>query len=143
MTTTRDLLLRQKAQLEAQLPELEATQFECRQAWAVSVANVSRAKLELRKIELALQTVEAEEARTAKPKIMDAVLESLSHHPEGMTALEILADINARHFEGEIVRTSLSPQLSRLKDRDHKITLRGNRWFLLAEEQPSLFKRKV
>lgn len=72
---------------------------------------------------------------------LEAVLEVLKLNPEGMTALEILAEINRRYFDGKIVRTSLSPQLSRLKDRDHKIVLRGNRWYSLAE-QPTLFTPK-
>jgi hypothetical protein len=60
------------------------------------------------------------------------------HENDGMTAMEILAEINTRYFGGRIVRPSLSPQLSRLKDRDRKIELRGNRWFPLPSE-PTLF----
>jgi hypothetical protein len=62
----------------------------------------------------------------------------LKDHPDGMTALEILHEINTRYFAGRIERTSLSPQLSRLKDRDGKIVLKGNRWLLLPEA-PQLF----
>jgi hypothetical protein len=88
-----------------------------------------------------LETLDKDASRSAKPTIMQAVLEVLRQHPNGMTALEILEEINNRHFDGTIVRTSLSPQLSRLKDRDHKIILRGTRWFL-APEEPSLFTQK-
>ncbi|KGJ65713.1 hypothetical protein BJA5080_08307 [Bradyrhizobium diazoefficiens SEMIA 5080] len=69
---------------------------------------------------------------------MEAVLEVLNHKPNGMTALEILDEINAKYFGGTIVRTSLSPQLSRLKNRDGKLELRGDRWYRLPEE-PELF----
>jgi hypothetical protein len=73
---------------------------------------------------------------------MQAVLAVLEHKPNGMTALEILDEINAKYFNGTIVRTSLSPQLSRLKNRYEKIELRGNRWYRLPEE-PMLFNRRV
>lgn len=63
--------------------------------------------------------------------IMDAVMEVLADRQEGMTANEILGEINARFFGGKVARSSLSPQLSRLKNRDHKIELRGNKWFAL------------
>lgn len=46
--------------------------------------------------------------------IKDMVLEILPKHPDGLTALEILAHIE-QDFGQSIMRTSLSPQLSRLK----------------------------
>jgi len=56
--------------------------------------------------------------------IKDMVLEILPKHPDGLTALEILAHIE-QDFGQSIMRTSLSPQLSRLKSsgkikRDNK-----------------------
>lgn len=87
---------------------------------------------------MALLAVDKAEANTNKPKIMEAVLEVLRDREDGMTALEILAEINTRYFGGRIARSSLSPQLSRLKDKHGKIDLRGNKWFLLPQ-QPTLF----
>lgn len=73
-------------------------------------------------------------ARRRKPPITikQAVLQVLKEHPEGLIALDILKKINERHALG-IVRTSLSPQLSRLKG-DRKIVNRGNLW--LRTPQP-------
>ncbi len=57
-----------------------------------------------------------------------AVLDILSSHPNGMSAIEILADVN-RILGTNYLRTSLSPQLSRLKSEE-KIILDGNVWKL-------------
>lgn len=60
--------------------------------------------------------------------IKDAVIEVLKERDRGMTALEILAAINFK-FETDYPRTSLSPQLSRLKT-DGKIERDGTVWKL-------------
>jgi hypothetical protein len=98
-------------------------------------------KEKAKKIEVLITTLAAANAKSAKPTIMHAVLIVLREARNGMTALEILDEINSRYFEGKILRTSLSPQLSRLKDRDRKIILRGNRWYL-TDEEPPLFASK-
>jgi hypothetical protein len=84
----------------------------------------------------------AKERRQPRGAIKRAVLETLEHAPEGMDALTILFTINYRlgsHFE----RTSLSPQLSRLKE-DGFITLNRKIWKLAAtsanEISPAHFK---
>jgi hypothetical protein len=104
-------------------------------------AELSRWNAELDQIQSALRAIEQTEVK-GNLTIMQAVLEVLKDHPNGMTAMEILAAINTRYFAGSIARTSLSPQLSRLKDRDVKIELKGNKWFLLPEE-PLLFDRRI
>ncbi|MBN8990668.1 MAG: hypothetical protein J0H42_20690 [Rhizobiales bacterium] len=60
--------------------------------------------------------------------IKDAVLDVLKAKGAGMTALEILAAINLK-FSTDYPRTSLSPQLSRLK-ADGKIDREGIVWSL-------------
>lgn len=60
--------------------------------------------------------------------IKDAVIEVLGAKGAGMTALEILAAINLK-FGTEYPRTSLSPQLSRLK-ADGRINREGIVWTL-------------
>jgi hypothetical protein len=132
----------QRDELSAKLPSLEARRDEYRSAWIKASNDIAAIQEDLRKIDLALKTIESEDAKSAHPTIMQAVIEVLKSKPEGMTALEILAEINERYFDGKILRTSLSPQLSRLKDRDRKITLRGNRWNLVGEEEPTLFTSK-
>jgi hypothetical protein len=60
--------------------------------------------------------------------IKQAALAVLADYPEGLTALDILREINSR-YRFDLVRSSLSPQLSRLRHQG-KIDLRGNVWRL-------------
>jgi hypothetical protein len=71
--------------------------------------------------------------RKATPplSIKEAVIEVLRDYPDGLIALDILAKINER-FSMKLVRTSLSPQLSRLKQYDHKIEYDAGVWRLVA-----------
>jgi hypothetical protein len=138
----KDILLQQREQTANRVSFLTAKRDEQRSSWIETVSQLEAAKADLDRIDLMLNTLETAATKAAhQPTIMQAVLDVLKVRPEGMTALEILDEINSRYFEGKIVRTSLSPQLSRLKDRDRKITLRGNRWYLLPE-QPSLFTQR-
>lgn len=60
-------------------------------------------------------------ARGPQPKfgsIMEAVLEILESEESGLTAKDILMRLNQSKFP-ELLRTSLSPQLSRLKQRGY------------------------
>jgi hypothetical protein len=142
MAELKDLLLVQREDQAAKVEDL-AEQMEARRLSFIEALKIyTAASEELKRIDLLLETLTKEEAKSAQPTIMQSVIEVLrQHHPNGMTALEILDEINRRHFGGTLVRTSLSPQLSRLKDRDHKIILRGTRWFL-APQQPSLLTQK-
>jgi len=63
--------------------------------------------------------------------IKDYVVQVLSDSQKGMVALDILAAINER-FEKNYDRTSLSPQLSRLR-QDGVLGLRGPTWYLKSE----------
>ena len=62
--------------------------------------------------------------------IKDAILDVLAVAPQGLTSNELLTALNDRFFEGTLVRTSMSPQIARLKNKDHKIRQRGDRYFL-------------
>jgi len=140
MSTVRELLISQQSEIEGKLDPL----LEQRNSLWKSVMEVEEAiakyRQELQKIKIALKAVE-ENANKTRPTIMQAVMEVLKDKPEGLTAQEILAEINTRYFDGAIIRPSLSPQLSRLKDRDKKIEYRNGRWIRLPE-QPSLFRRR-
>lgn len=60
------------------------------------------------------------------------MLEILGDHANGMPALDILAALN-RRLGTDYPRTSLSPQLSRLKS-EGKVTLDGSLWSLVKTE---------
>jgi hypothetical protein len=73
--------------------------------------------------------------RAPKATIKEAVLTILADYPEGLLALDLLAKINAR-YDWNIVRESLSPQLTRLK-RAHKVANTDRLWHLPGD--PDLF----
>jgi DNA repair exonuclease SbcCD ATPase subunit len=137
MNTTREMLLARRRELLDSLPALAQRFRNLREEILQCESQVQQLQNELSAIDEALKKLADPGPRPA-PTIMEAVLEVLNHKPNGMTALEILDEINAKYFDGAIVRTSLSPQLSRLKDRDGKIELRGNRWYRVPKE-PTLF----
>ena len=138
----REVLMAHMQQVEVSIARLTVETEERRSKWEQSASELEAARKEAKQIQFLLSKLDEAVAQSSEPTIKEAVLEVLKHKPEGMTALEILDQINERYFNGKYVRTSLSPQLSRLKNDDKKITLRGNRWYLLPE-QPSLFLRRV
>lgn len=133
MSTARDLLLNRRSEISKRATPLIGEIARLKEALAEKQRELAAWNAELDQIQSALRAIDETEARSHLT-IKQAVLEVLKDHPEGMTALEILAQINTRYFGGEIARTSLSPQLSRLKDNNRKVELRSNKWFLLPQE---------
>src|ERR1043165_224293 len=122
MNGLREIIEKRRNELRQEKQPLEATAAEQRK-----VLNATEAKLRLlakeeAEIEKALQAIgQQRERREAGITIKDAILEVLSEAEGGMTSAEILIAINGRFFsEKAIVRESMSPQLSRLKNDDHK-----------------------
>jgi hypothetical protein len=77
---------------------------------------------------------EDQEAQATSPyhdlTIKQLVLKALDEQfPSGATANQLLELFRGAWGRTEVVRTSLSPQLSRLR-ADHKIDRNGNLWFL-------------
>jgi len=70
--------------------------------------------------------------------IKQAVMKVLENEKRALNAQQILALINERYFDGKVVRSSLSPQLSRLNHDDKKIKYDGTLWSLRSpnEEGP-------
>jgi chromosome segregation ATPase len=137
MSTARDLLLNRRSEISGKVTPLVTDIARLRETLAAKQNELAAWNAELDQIHSALRAIEETETRS-QLTIKQAVIEVLRDHLDGMTALDVLAEINTRYFGGRIARTSLSPQLSRLKDNDGKIELRGNKWFLLPQ-QPSLF----
>jgi len=79
--------------------------------------------------------------------IKEAILAVLAKCPAGLTSAAILDQVNKDYFSGnKILRTSFSPQLSRLKASE-EILLDGYNYILnprkqRAETPPSLFERR-
>jgi hypothetical protein len=112
-TTLRDFIAQRESEIRDQVKALRA---------------------ELRELQVAKAALDGQEGTPPAPKsggmtIKDmalAVLNSKTAEP-GLTSHEILAGIKAE-FDREIDRTSLSPQLSRLKEGGD-VFLAGDRWF--------------
>ena len=95
------------------------------------------------RLQLARAVVGVKERRKPRGVIKRAVLELLEQNPDGMDALTILVTINYR-LGSNFERTSLSPQLSRLKE-DGFVSLNRKIWKLAAttsahEISPAHFK---
>ena len=77
--------------------------------------------------------------RVLKPegtkRIKQMVLEILEKNAGGLKALDILSKIET-DYDMKIMRTSLSPQLSRLK-KSGDIENRGKLWFIITEKPPA------
>lgn len=136
MSDVRKILEGRRAAIAAELDPLKQEYVTQREKLLAIEARVRVLLKESDEIDTALKSLG--EPTTPRLTIMEAILTVLDHKPNGMTAVEILAELNEKYFAGKLVRTSLSPQLSRLKDRDGKIELRGDRWFKLPT-QPNLF----
>jgi predicted nuclease with TOPRIM domain len=135
------MLAAKEQEVRAKLAPLHERSTELRKELVSAEGQIATLHSQLREIELAIKALDEAQKKSGKLTIMQAVLEVLKGKSEGLTALEILAEINQRYFDGTVRRHSLSPQLSRLKDRDHKIDLRGDRWVRLPDE-PGLFTPK-
>jgi predicted transcriptional regulator len=139
MSNVRELLEARRSAIDAAMLPLYKEHELRREKLIETETQLLKLRDERAEIEKLLKSMGEQQA--PRITIMEAVMATLDHKPEGMTAQEILAEINAKYFAGKLARHSLSPQLSRLKDREKKIELRGDRWIKLPE-QPSLFVRR-
>lgn len=114
-TTLRDFIAQREAEIREQQRALKA---------------------ELKELLVAKNALDAQDAVktvTVLPPAMtikDMARDVLADAEKGMTSAEILAAIKAKHGR-EIDRTSLSPQLSRLKESGD-LLLYGERWWAPA-----------
>jgi hypothetical protein len=126
----------------AWLAKIEARETELRHE--LDMLGVERAKLfAIAKAAGVGEFAPAKSIETANPvavtrrkrpvrTIKDAIVSVLADKRSGMTALEILDEL-ADRFDMRIQRTSLSPQLSRLKD-EGKVGRLGMIWSLITTE---------
>lgn len=89
-------------------------------------------KLELRELQVAKAALEGQPTAATSPSgaaltIKDMARQVLDGQPNGLNSSGILDGIK-KLFDRDVERTSLSPQLSRLKD-DKELVLNGEVWF--------------
>jgi chromosome segregation ATPase len=130
MTDIRAYLESKRSEVRKAMLPLETSTASLRSELSTQDAKLRSLAKELSDIEKALQALGKKEKSESEITIKEAILLVLADMPNGLTAAEILAAINDRHFGGTVVRTSMSPQLARLKNDDHKIRQRGERYFL-------------
>ena len=81
-------------------------------------------------LERAIQALGKRERRKTEITIKDAILKALAGAPHGLTSGELVVVLNDQFFDGRLERTSMSPQLTRLKNVDRKIRSKGDRYVL-------------
>lgn len=114
MTTLRDFISTRESEIKAQIKALRA-----------ELGDLKVAKSALDPHGSALG---ADSAPSATKTIKEMIRDVLKSNPQGLTSTEILIKIN-EFSARKIERTSLSPQLSRMKE-DDEVTLQNNFWFL-------------
>ena|SRR5258708_4737785 len=130
MNAVRDILEKRKAEALKQAEPLEATAGDLRAKLAATDNKLRALLKEVADIDKALQVIGKRETLDATVTIKDAILKVLELSPGGLTSSELLDALNKQFFDGGLVRTSMSPQLARLKNTHHKIKTKGDRYFL-------------
>jgi hypothetical protein len=130
MSGLRELLQMRRKEIEHKMVPINTRAAELRTQLAEQDAKLRALTKELNDIERALQAIGKKEKLEATITIKEAILETLRGAPKGMSAADILIAINDRYFDGTIMRTSMSPQLARLKNDDEKIRQMGGKYFL-------------
>jgi hypothetical protein len=159
MTDLRAFILKRQADIETasrpvieRFAKLTSEMDELRPQIEAFRAEWQELQVALRAIGPGKDQSDADEASATKPlvTIKEAILGVLAKHPTGLGSGAILEQINKDYFHGnEILRTSFSPQLSRLK-ADDEILMDGFRYILNPQKQdqsarsaPTLFQRRI
>lgn len=126
-------------ELIEQLGPLEAELADVRRAQAALTTRESeeeRRKLALQEAEDAFEPVEIDEFHRYRTLSMKQLtITALSQHFEkGATAQQLLAFFRDAYGRGDVIRSSLSPQLTRLK-RENKIYREGLVWKLVTKKK--------
>lgn len=130
MSPTNSYLARQRARLEKEIALLHA------ELTRIKIAQQAIARLEPSpKNADGVKRVNGAHSHNSSDtkSIKEMVLEVLKEVPEGIKAIDLLESINAV-YSVKLERTSLSPQLSRLK-KEEKIFKKGLLWYPQHREQ--------
>jgi len=81
------------------------------------------------------QTFKLGRGRGSKFTVQDMVINVLLDYNKGADVFQIIKLIKSK-YGIDIKRESLSPRLSRLKNNDKLLELRGSYWFLIPQRKP-------
>lgn len=124
--STTDILLTQKRKLTEELERLHA-RAETIQAEIAALETALKVMPQGETKPQPVKMAEAGRKMSVKAMVLDALEK---HYPQGATALDLL-DCFAKAYErDDVARTSLSPQLTTLKN-DGKISRDGMHWHLV------------
>lgn len=116
----QDFMAARKAEIKAQIAALQA---ELKDIALAEAAIVKPAAPHAGTVQIPLHL------NTPKLTIKQMIVDVLRDQPDGADAFKILDLIHAKHGQA-IPRSSISPQLSRLKKFDGVLDLRGDKWRL-------------
>lgn len=118
MANIRDILSARKA-------EIKALQAQLKQ----ELQDILAAEAAMSPIADKEPVIKLRKGRGSQFTLKDMVINVLKDHKTGADALKILELIKLK-YGIDVKRESLSPQLSRLKNDDKLLELRGSDWFL-------------
>jgi len=122
MKSIRDILAERKAEIKTLQAQLKK---EMQDILAAEAAFSPSSEPQV--------SVALKRGRGARTTLKDMIVGVLQDYSTGADSYKILALIRDK-YGVEVKRESLSPQLSRLKNDDNVLELRGSDWFLLPEK---------
>lgn len=127
--TLADFIARRRRELdEAEAKLIEELRVISQERASLRQAEIAASRP--KEVEIEFQQSLRKRKSNIKPNtIMDSVINVLEKHRDGLIALDILRALNEIR-ESPLLRTSLSPQLSRLKQAGY-IELDGSTWRLV------------
>jgi septal ring factor EnvC (AmiA/AmiB activator) len=130
MDDVRDYLEKKLQQARKERAPLEDSAAKMRRDLAATDARIKELLKTENDLERAIQALGKRERKKTEITIKDAILKALAEAPQGLTSNELMLALNEKFFDGALERTSMSPQLTRLKNKDRKIRSKGDRYVL-------------
>lgn len=122
MKSIRDILAERKAEIKSLQAQLKKEMQDILAAEAaLAPSSDSQVPVTLKR------------GRGSKITLKDMIVGVLQEHSNGADSYKILEMIKEK-YSIDVKRESLSPQLSRLKNDDNLLELRGSDWFLLPQK---------
>jgi len=122
MKSIRDILAERKAEIKALQAQLKK---EMQDILAAEAAFSPSSEAQV--------SVALKRGRGSRTTLKDMIVGVLQEHSSGADSYKILELIKEK-YGIEVKRESLSPQLSRLKNDDNVLELRGSDWFLIPQK---------
>jgi hypothetical protein len=127
MTTLRDFISTRESDIKAQIKALRAELSDLKTAKSALDSSSSQ--------------VESSGQQSGSVTIKDMVRSILKSDSTGLTATDLIIKIK-ENFDRDLERTSLSPQLSRMKE-DGEVIVQENSWFLAVAADTVVIEEEV